>query len=324
MRKYTAVRHFIRRWRPALIALTSALALASCASGPSKVGAAAIVGDTRIPVDAVQADFRWLLNNIPEAQQLQEQKKLELLSQHALQGRIRHELIEVAARQEGLKADPRAVKALIDEAGGADKAPQQFRTTPALTQQFAKDIVLLRELGKNYVDRLSVKLVGAVIAQESAGATSRDKAEELAKQIAADPDRAKELAAQAGGQVIDDTLKLSEVMRSGEAALATSTPVFSVKPGTVVVTQPNPEQGSAWLVALVEERTVTVTADDSRPGSAEQDLAGVGYQLLRPIAQQQGVTVSPRFGVWDPLSMSVVDDAQQISGQLLTARASDQ
>lgn len=316
------MRDFIRRWRPAVVVLAGVLSLAGCADGPSRVGSAAIVGDTRIALDSVQRDFTWLLKNIPEAKQLQQEGKLEVLSRYTVQQRIRHLLVTAAAKQEGLRADPKQVDELIDQAGGPKTAHRQMLTTPGLTRQLATDIVLLQELGRHYVDRLTVKVVGAFVAQESAGSTSQSKAKALARKIAADPERAAEIAAE-GDNVLDRTLKLSEVVRGQESALA-QTPLFAVKPGTVVVTQPDPQQGSVWLVALVQQRTVTESAAAENPKKQQYSpelLAQVGLQMLRPVAEKLGVTVSPRFGVWDQAGMTIAESPEHFNGLLLTARA---
>lgn len=317
------MREIIRRCLPALLALTGVLALVSCDAGPSRVGAAAVVGDKRISVDSLQSEFRWLLNNIPQARELQQQKKLESISRYALQVRIRHELIAETARELGLSADPAEVGKLLKAAGGPAKAPQSLLTTPGRARQFIEDIVLLREIGRHYVDRLSVRVVGALIAQEAPGSTSRTRAVELGKAIAADPDRAAELAAQAD-QPIEGELRLSKVIEGEDAVLA-QTPLFAVKPGTVVVTQPDPQQGSVWLVALVQERSETESAPGGKPAEYPDDrLEQIGLQLLRPAAERLGVTISPRYGVWDRAGMTIVDGPEQSQGMLLTARGADE
>lgn len=316
------MRDFIRRWRAAFMALTAAAVLAGCDAGPSRVGAAAVVGDTRIPLDLVQQDFRWLLNNIPQAKQLQEEKKLELLSRYTVQSRVRHELIKAAAERAGVTADPREVEELITKAGGERQAPQQLLARPGLTRQYAEDIVLLQALGAHYVDRLSVKVVGTFVVQEAPGSTSKSKAMELGRKIAAHPEQVKELAAE-GEQLIDDTLVLSEVLGSRNAPLA-ETPLFAVEPGTVVVTQPDPQQGAVWLVALVEERSETETAAGTKQKFQPEQLAQVGLQMLRPEAERLGVKVSPRFGVWDQTGMTIAESSEHVAGALLPARTSPQ
>lgn len=304
-----------------MLALTSVLALAACDPGPSRVGAAAVVGETRIPLDSVQSEFRWLLKNIPEARALQERKQLEFISRYSLQVRIRHELILSAAKDLGLRADPAAVDEYYKSIGGEARGPKSVLVAPGQVRQFAKDVVLLRELGQHYVDRLAVKVVGAFVAAEGPGATSRAQAVKLGRAIAADPERAAELSQQ-GQQPIDGELKLSDVVSSEDPTLA-STPLFAVEPGTVVVTQPSPQQGAVWLVALVQERTES-TPGGKTPEYSPEALQQVGLQMLRPYAEDLGVTVSPRFGMWDQAAMTIVDDgADDSRGLLLPARGAN-
>lgn len=312
----------IRRCWPALLALVGALALVGCESGPSKVGAAGVVGETRISVDSVQSEFRWLLNNIPQARELEQQKKLGSISRYALQVRIRHALIADTARELGLSADPAEVAELLKAAGGEAKAPQNLLTTPGRVRQVIEDIVLLRAIGQHYVERVSVRVAGTLIAQEQPGKTSRARAVELGKAMAAEPERAEEFAAQ-GDQQLPADLKLSDVATGSNSVLA-QTPLFAAKPGTVVVMQPDPQQGTVWLVALVQERSETESAQGDKPKKfADEVLQEIGGQALRPAAERLGVTVSPRYGVWDQTSMAIVDSTQQSQGLLLTARGSD-
>ncbi|MGH3432798.1 MAG: hypothetical protein ACRDQB_08190 [Thermocrispum sp.] len=316
------MRDGIRRCLPALLALTGVLALVGCAAGPSRVGAAAIVGETRIPVDAVQSEFRWLLNNIPQARQLEREKKLGSISRYTLQVRIRHVLITDTARELGLSADPADVDQLLKAAGGQAEAPKSVLTTPGKVRQFIEDIVLLREIGRHYVDRLSVQVAGALVAQEQPGKTSRERAVELGKAMAAEPERAAELAAD-GDQQLPADLKLSEVV-GGESAVLAQTPLFAVQPGTVVVIQPDPQQGAVWLVALVQERSETESAPGGKPPEyPDETLEQIGLQMLRPAAERLGVTVSPRYGVWDQASLAILDNQEQAEGMLLTARGAD-
>jgi len=317
------VREIIRRCTAALLALAGVLTLVSCEPGPSRVGAAAVVGETRIPLDVVQSEFRWLLKNIPQAKQLKDDNQLEFISRYSLQVRIRHELIKAAAKELHLTADPAEVDRLIKNAGGEAKAPQSLLVSPGQARQFIEDIVLLRAIGRHYVDRLKIKVVGAFVADEAPGATSRAKAMELGRKIAAEPERAEELAA-TGEQPISGELELSRVVGSGDATLA-RTPLFAVKPGTVVVTQPDPEQGAVWLVALVQERKeVAISPVEAVKEYPTEVLEQVGLQMLRPYAERLGVTVSPRFGVWDQAGMTILDNAGESRGLLLTARGADQ
>lgn len=317
----STVRDVIRRCRPALLALLGVLALVGCDTGPSRVGAAAVVGDTDVSVDSIQAEFRWLLKNIPQARELEQQKKLGSISRYALQTRIRHELIADTAREIGVSADPAEVDSLLKDAGGPAKASQTLLTTPSRTRQLLEDFLLLREIGEHYAQRVTVKVAGTFIAQEQPGTTSRARAVELGKAMAADPERAAELAGK-GDQPLPADLDLAEV-GSGPTSVLVQTPLFSAQPGTVVVTQPDPQQGSVWLVALVQERSETESAPGKAVQYEDQVLQQIGLQQLRPAAERLGVTVSPRYGVWDQVGLTIADASEEPQGLLIPARGSD-
>jgi hypothetical protein len=42
----------------------------------------------------------------------------------------------------------------------------------------------------------------------------------------------------------------------------------------------------------------------------QDDLARIGERLLQPVAEQVGVRVNPRFGVWDPITLRVVPEGE--------------
>lgn len=314
--------NIIRRFWPALLVVTTAFALAGCESGPSQVGAAAIVGDETVSLDAVQSEIQWLIKNVPEVARLREEGKLDLLSRHVVGSRVQHKLVEKAARDEGLKADPGEVDELIAQVGGEQQAPSQFGRSRSNVREFAEDYVLIQELAEKYVDRISIDVVGALVSEESPGSTARDKALDLGRKLADDPERAKQIAAEAGGQVLDESYVLAEVLTTEAASLA-ATPLFAVKPGTVVVVQPSRQEGAVWLVGLVTEREVS---DDKQPGEQDQNaatpqvLSSFGLQLLGRVADEiGGVTINPRYGVWDRAAVSVAEDRDSLSGHLLTA-----
>ena len=82
------------------------------------------------------------------------------------------------------------------------------------------------------------------------------------------------------------------------------TGVFNAEPGDVIL---YPISNGYYVVRILE-RTVEpamLTAADLTP----QQLGGkfdLGALMLAPYAQQEGVTVNPRLGVWDPLTLQVV------------------
>ncbi|MGH3948350.1 MAG: SurA N-terminal domain-containing protein [Pseudonocardiaceae bacterium] len=308
----------IGRFAPVLTAVTVAFVLAGCGSGPSQVSSAAIVGQHAIPLDEVQQEIQWLLANVPAAQDLAEQRKFDNFSRKIVQERVIHELLLIAAEREGLQADPAEVTQLIESSGGTEEAAKLVGVEPDRVRELAADQILLQQLGEKYVPRLSVDVVGAVVTGESPGSTAEDRALALGEQIAAAPERAPELVAGDGRQVIDQQLALSELLGSDSAALAASA-LFGVAPGTVVVIQPNPQQGAAWLVALVRDRKVGTAGEE--PGQADpQTLYNIGLRMLAPIAREAGVRINPRYGVWDQAGMTVAADERDFAGHLIPAR----
>jgi hypothetical protein len=70
-------------------------------------------------------------------------------------------------------------------------------------------------------------------------------------------------------------------------------------------------------VLRVTDRKVDPNADPNAAASlGDSDLAAIGQRLLQPLAEEVGVRVNPRFGVWDPVSMRVVA-ANQEGGAIL-------
>jgi hypothetical protein len=67
----------------------------------------------------------------------------------------------------------------------------------------------------------------------------------------------------------------------------------------------------------VTDRREDPNADPNAAASLGQaDLAAIGQRLLQPLAEEVGVRVNPRYGVWDPVSMTVVSGEQQVGAVL--------
>jgi len=85
---------------PALVAALAVLggALTACASGPSQVNSAVIIGDHVISVDDVQRRLDEALTVEPAAKDLAKNHKLDLASRGIVDQLVRHELLAEAAR----------------------------------------------------------------------------------------------------------------------------------------------------------------------------------------------------------------------------------
>ncbi|MEU6645674.1 SurA N-terminal domain-containing protein [Saccharomonospora sp. NPDC046836] len=310
----------IRRPVTLLSALIAGLVLAGCGSGPSQVSSAAIVGDHSIPLDDVQSEIQWLLDNVPEAAQAQEQRKFDLQSREVVRNRIIHQLTTVAAEREGLRADPAEVDELIERSGGAETVARRVGVEPSRVRDIASDQSLVQQLAQRYLDRLSVRIVGTTIVTESPGATAKEQALELGRKIAADPANVEQLVESGGHQLIDTTLSLAQTLQNQPEIAASA--VFGAAEGSVLVIQPSQEQAE-WLVAIVRDRTVSPATGDAASAASQvspQYLYYAGMRLLQPIADELGVRVNPRYGVWDATALSPAASQEELTGYQLDSR----
>jgi hypothetical protein len=180
-----------------------------------------------------------------------------------------------------------------DPAGGSLYGPERAR-------EETRDQLTAAALGARYVDRLGVALQVAVIPTE-------DEALTTARALAE------------GGTVADAALAglppgSSQALEVTAAQALGQFPLypFGTAEGSVVVARP-PQEGLDFEVVRIVERREQPAAG---PSAVDQipvtQLAAFGYQLLQPDATELGVQVNPRYGVWDPLQMSVVAQDQVI------------
>src|SRR5690606_29820246 len=149
---------------------------------------------------------------------------------------------------------------------------------PDRSRERIQDQLLLRETGRHYADKLSLRISHASTANGASRATTRQRTVDLRTEMAAHPDRTADPAAQ-GDQQPPKELVRSELIGSEQEVLM-QTPLFAVEPGTVVVMQPNPQNGALWMVALVEERSESGAS--SGRNYPEGALSQIGLQMLRP------------------------------------------
>lgn len=308
--------------RPATLALAviASLLLAGCGSGPSKVDSAAIIGDRSVPLDAVQQELRWVLDNVPEAEQARQQRKLALQSREIVRSRVVHQLVTIAAEREGLRVDQTEVDRLVESSGGAEQVARSAGMAPERIRDMASDQLLLQQLAENYFGRLSVRFVGTTIVSESAGNTAREQARDLGERIAADPANIESIIADSGHQLIDEELSFADTLAS-QPEMAISA-LFGTREGSVLVIQPSQAQ-TGWLVALVRDRTVADAGQGDAELAAQLDpqlLYWAGLRMLQPIADELGVRINPRYGVWDSAAMAPAANSDELTGYFLRSR----
>lgn len=303
-----------RRVRPrrvrALAAGSVAVAalLAGCGSGPTQAGAAAIVGDTRIPVDAVQQQVQDVLAREGEEvrAQVAADATFDDITRQVVTLRIRHELTQQAAQREGIEIDEQRVTELVESQGGAEEASAGTVFDAAGFRERARDQLVAVELGRR-------TLPGLAVVVDYTTTTSRDEARAKARELAAvGAEGARELVqadADAGVEAA-----VGERIVAAETPSFASAPVFGVDPGTVVAFTPD-QTGGSWLVMVVRER---IEDGDAAAGEEidEATAEAAGIRQLAPVADEVGVRVSPRYGVWDPLTLQAAPNEDETGGFL--------
>jgi hypothetical protein len=324
----------IRRPVGALVGLAAAsLLLSACSSGPSQVGQALIVGDTTVSVNTVQQEVDNLLASQSAVQQAQKQGQLGAVSQAVVTSHVRHELVTRAAAQQGLSVADQQIDQLISQAGGPDKAAASLLADSSDVRERVRDLLLEVALAREFADHLTVNF-GYVVA------TDRGHAVSEAQQIAAHPDALNGLVAQAnaaaqaqggqGGGQLATTFSVASYLQgvaqnaaqaqsSGQPApTENDSPLFGAPADTVLAFQPDPANTSSWVVALIKSRnTNDKTPQTGGPASQSTDtqtLEQVGIALLHDQTNQLAVRISPRYGVWDPVGVQVVQNSNQTLG----------
>lgn len=304
--KVTAV-SFVRSRRVRLIAsiATAGMLLAGCGAGPGEPGAAAVVGDTRIPLTEVQAWYDDVLRKEGNLkQQLQDQGQMGELGRQLASFAVQEELTRQTAQREGVSVDERKVTQQIDQMGGPEKATAGKINTPENLRDSVRSQLLATELGRKYLDRTAITF-------DYTQASSRKDAKRLAENMA----RGKEEAAaflkseQAAGKQV----ALGETMRAADSGqVAASTPLFGAPPGTVVAFETQPQSGQ-WLVARINKRDTNATSGPPAQGS-EQIYQAFGMRLLAATGERVGVELNPRYGVWDPVGMAAAPNENETVG----------
>ncbi len=288
------------------------LVVTGCGSGPNQLGAAAIVGQTVIPVEQVQSQLDTAMARLDPQQraQLVQGRHLDDVSRNIVTLAIRHELLVEAARRERISVTKEEVTKVLDALGGAEQASRGTVISPAGFRARTRDQLIAVKLGRR-------TLHGLAITVDYTTVTSRNDAFALARRLAEHPDRARELIRaekDAGAAAM-----LNARLVAAENPELAAAPVFGVPKGTVVAF-PVDRSASQWLVAVVRSRTENAAAANTGAAAVEPDpqvLEQVGIRQLVPLAAELGVRVNPRYGIWDPVSLAVVPNEDELGGLVL-------
>lgn len=277
-----------------MIAVTVILTLSACSD---HIGAAASVSGVTIPESSVTETTAKLA--AAQGAQPPTNGNLQLLNRTALTAQIRHQLVSTVAAAQGVTVSDADFTAAM--ASGADSLAQQLGVPVDQVPQTVRDtlavLALARKTAGRPVTDVSVKV------DISSTFNSRDEAVAAREKYLADPaamDAAVQVAGQQGGSQSASLLKNPQLGAYG---------VYHEPSGSIVVI----ESAGKFVLARIQNRTVTQSnqlVPSMQAAARQQDGQRITFALAWLAVQQfvpaGDVTVNPRFGVWDPISLQVV------------------
>lgn len=293
-----------------------------CGAGPGgDIGAAATVGSATVSLDAVQRDITTVLADSAAARQLQQQKPSTFppIARTIVQLAVWDEVTKQLAAKLGVKVSEDQVNRAYNQQTASGQAPSFSDTANIpvkgdLLKGYLRDSLLWNAIGAKQVRTTSLTYDYAVT-------QDRNGAQALVDKVVANPDQHAQLfgAAMAG----QNTGGKSTVNQTGSPAATPQelAPIFAANPGSVIAFPV--QQENIWVVAYVQKRSDN--AGDVTGGQDVSQIAGsFGQSQMVRYAQQVGVTLNPRFGVWEPLTGFVSPSAGESSSILKTVRTANQ
>jgi hypothetical protein len=303
--------------RAAAGAVVGMLLIGGCSLGSSQLDAAAFVDGTKISQDQVHGQLETVLaKEGPQVRaQLTAGHQLPDVSRKILTVRIRHQLLQDAARRAGLTVDQARVQRLINEVGGTEAASKGTIFDANGYRERAQDKVLMAQLGRTALRN------SAITVDYTTAATRTAAKQRVAELSQAGAKRARQLI-DADVRAGKDAELDKRIVAADDPIFAT-TPAFGVAEGNVVAFQP--DDTKPWVIMVIEDRaTRGAQASEHAPQIDQIDptvLEAVGLRQLAQVGQDGGVRLNPRYGVWDPVGLQVVADDNETSGFVAPLRA---
>jgi hypothetical protein len=317
----------LRRVVAPFAAVTALVAtLSACGNGPSQVNSAVILGDHVISVDQVQNLVDKVVKE-PAARGLAQQHKLDLVAREVVGQLVVHQLLTDLAHREGVRVDDDKLADLRAQnpfgqklTAGSDVPTEQL--VPELVYRargfdaYANDQLLLDALAREHLGRDSAKY-NLVVVEKA------DEARELAKKIAANPGESASLMRAASEKAAQPVVQLGKDATGGDG-------VYLAAPKNSVFVVPSSQgatgSGGFQVVHVLSTKTAaSVPADVDLSQITEDQLPTLGRFVLRTPAIESGVRISPRYGVWNDLMLSVVPKSEaEVSGYVVLPRSDKQ
>lgn len=297
-------------------------ALTACGTGPSQVNSAVIIDDQVISVDEVQALVDKVVKE-PAAQPLAQQHKLDLVAREVVRQLIVGDLLDDVAGKENLQVDQDQLAQLRDQnpfkqkmEAGSDVPTEQL--VPELVyrargfEAYANEQLLLDAYAKAHIGK-NTATYNLVSIQDV------DEARTLAEKISARPD-------EAAGLMRDAAAKTGTPPQTNmEAAPGDALYLAAPKNAVFVLPAGQGAQGGGGfqVVHMVNVGMSSTTSPDADLSQVDpSQLPTLGRFLLRPVAIETGIRISPRYGVWNEATLNVVPKSEaDVSGFLLLPKS---
>jgi hypothetical protein len=282
--------------------VAAAAVLTGCGSGPSQVGSAAIVGSSEVSLTDTQQriDAALAKPGLLDQLRLQGDKPADI-SREVVSRSVQHLLLEEAARREGIGVTDDQVNAELTREGGVDALVEATIYDKDSVREAVHDQLVAQALARKLLTRVAVTV-------DVTNATSRQDAVAKARKMASGPSGAAAVLA------ADPRAQRGLQLRAALVPQSAASFLFGTPAGSVVAAQTSPAP-DGWTVLRVTART-TGPGGDPKAGAAaaaasvsqldDSTLDDIGRRFTQPLAQELGVRVNPRFGVWDPLRLAVL------------------
>lgn len=289
-----------------------------CGAGPGggDIGAAAIVGGSQVSLDTVQQNITNVLADSADARKLQQQKPSTFppIARTIVQLAVWDEATKQLAAKLGVKVSEEQVDRAYAQQTSSGQLPSFSNTANIpvkgdLLRGYLRDSLLWSAIGAKQVRTTAVTYDYAVT-------QDRNGAQALVDKVLAHPDQHAAIfkAAMAGAQSQDGSTQ-STVNLTGSPTTTPQelAPMFAANAGSVIAFPV--QQENIWVIAYVQKRNDN--AGDTTGGQDVSQVAGsFGQSEMVRYAAQAGVTLNPRFGVWEPLT-GVVSPSEGESSSIL-------
>lgn len=270
-----------------------ALFAAGCATSAT---AAAQVGDVTISEAAIFDRSAAMVSRYESgAETTADTSIVSSVNRTETSSAIRSQLLQVAADEQGLVITDEQVNQAV---ASANNTGSQLGVSPESIEQTFRDLLTLEGLLSRRSAGVSVTDVKVTV--DGVSVPSRDEAVATRSQFLSDPASVDAIVA-ASATPIQPGDPVSLLAQPATA----STGIFNAQQGDVILF---PSANSYYVLRIrdhTEEPAILMASDLT----SRQDISTVldlGALVLQPVAASTPVTVNPRLGVWDPLSLQVV------------------